>query len=72
MLRIHLSRRDNDSKLSPLAGNPRPCRADVGGGQSASGAQAQSLRYGMIVDATHIAVPSSTKNADRARDPEMY
>jgi transposase, IS5 family len=26
---------------------------------------------GTIVDATIIAAPSSTKNADRARDPEM-
>jgi len=32
----------------------------------------QSLRGGTIVDATIIAAPSSTKNADRARDPEMH
>ncbi|MDI9912838.1 IS5-like element ISXo1 family transposase [Xanthomonas oryzae pv. oryzae] len=32
----------------------------------------QSLRSGTIVDATLIAAPSSTKNADRARDPEMH
>ena len=31
----------------------------------------QSLRSGTIVDATLIAAPSSTKNADHARDPEM-
>jgi transposase, IS5 family len=35
--------------------------------------QAQGLRVasGTIVDATIIAAPSSTKNADKARDPEM-
>lgn len=32
----------------------------------------QSLRAGTIVDATIIHAPSSTKNADRARDPEMH
>ena len=32
----------------------------------------QSLRSGTIVDATLIAAPSSTKNADHARDPVMH
>lgn len=32
----------------------------------------QSLRAGTIVDATLIAAPSSTKNADKARDPQMH
>ncbi len=32
----------------------------------------QSLRSGTIVDATLIAAPSSTKNADHARDPERH
>ncbi|WP_414490259.1 IS5 family transposase [Stenotrophomonas maltophilia] len=32
----------------------------------------QSLRAGTIVDATIIHAPSSTKNADQARDPEMH
>ncbi|WP_439450104.1 IS5 family transposase [Stenotrophomonas sp. ATs4] len=32
----------------------------------------QSLRAGTIVDATIIHAPGSTKNADRARDPEMH
>ncbi|WP_108133923.1 IS5-like element IS1646 family transposase [Xanthomonas campestris] len=32
----------------------------------------QSLRSVTIVDATLIAAPSSTKNADHARDPEMH
>ena len=32
----------------------------------------QSLRAGTIVDATIIAAPSSTKNRDGERDPEMY
>ena len=32
----------------------------------------QSLRSGTIVDATLIAAPSSTKNADHARDPGMH
>lgn len=31
-----------------------------------------TLKTGTIVDATIIAAPSSTKNADRARDPEMH
>ena len=35
-------------------------------------ARGQSLRSGTIVDATLIAAPSSTKNADHARDPEMH
>jgi transposase, IS5 family len=29
------------------------------------------LKTGTVVDATLIAAPSSTKNKDRARDPEM-
>lgn len=32
----------------------------------------ESLRAGTIVDATIIAAPSSTKNADGQRDPEMH
>ncbi|MBP5059555.1 IS5 family transposase [Pseudomonas chlororaphis] len=32
----------------------------------------QSLRAGTIVDATIIQAPSSTKNADKARDPEIH
>ena len=32
----------------------------------------QSLKAGTIVDATIIAAPSSTKNKDRERDPEMH
>ena len=32
----------------------------------------QSLRAGTIVDATIIAAPSSTKNKERERDPEMH
>jgi transposase, IS5 family len=32
----------------------------------------QSLRAGTIVDATIVAAPSSTKNADGERDPEMH
>lgn len=32
----------------------------------------QSLRAGTIVDATIIAAPSSTKNADGQRDPEVH
>jgi IS5 family transposase len=30
------------------------------------------LKTGTIVDATIIGTPSSPKNADRARDPEMH
>jgi transposase, IS5 family len=30
------------------------------------------MRAGSIVDATIIAAPSSTKNAEKARDPEMH
>lgn len=32
----------------------------------------QSLRAGTIVDGTIIHAPSSTKNADKARGPEMH
>ena len=35
------------------------------------GAKGLMLRTGTVVDATLIAAPSSTKNADGARDPEM-
>src|SRR5258706_15449704 len=31
-----------------------------------------TVKTGTIVDATIIGAPSSTKNADRARDPEMH
>ena len=30
------------------------------------------MRQGTIVDATIIAAPSSTKNKEKARDPEMH
>lgn len=30
------------------------------------------MRHGTIVDATLIAAPSSTKNKDEKRDPEMH
>lgn len=32
----------------------------------------QPVKTGTIVDATIIAAPSSTKNADKQRDPEMH
>ena len=32
----------------------------------------QLLKSGTIVDATIIEAPPSTKNADKARDPEMH
>ena len=35
-------------------------------------AKGLTLKEGTIVDATIIAAPSSTKNADQARDPEMH
>ena len=36
------------------------------------GAKGLLLRTGTVVDATLIAAPSSTKNADKARDSEMH
>ena len=30
------------------------------------------LKVGIVVDATLIAAPTSTKNTDKARDPEMH
>lgn len=36
------------------------------------GSKGLTLREGTIVDATIIHAPSSTKNADKARDPEMH
>lgn len=36
------------------------------------GARGLSMRQGTIVDATIISAPSSTKNKDKARDPEMH
>ena len=35
-------------------------------------AQGIKINTGTIVDATIIGAPSSTKNADKARDPEMH
>ena len=35
-------------------------------------AKGLKVATGMIVDATIINAPSSTKNADKARDPEMH
>jgi len=43
--------------------------AEVGQVLQASGFQ---VKTGTIVDATLIGAPSSTKNADKARDPEMH
>jgi transposase, IS5 family len=35
-------------------------------------ARSSKVNTGTIVDATTIDAPSSTKNADKARDPEMH
>jgi transposase, IS5 family len=35
-------------------------------------AKGLKVATGTIVDATIISAPSSTKNADKARDPEMH
>ncbi len=43
--------------------------AEVGRVLQGSG---MTLKTGTIVDATIVAAPSSTKNADKARDPEMH
>jgi transposase, IS5 family len=43
--------------------------AKVGEVLQASGFQ---VKTGTIVDATIISAPSSTKNAEKARDPEMH
>jgi IS5 family transposase len=43
--------------------------AEVGRVLQGSG---MTLKTGTIVDATIIAAPSSTRNADRQRDPEMH
>jgi hypothetical protein len=39
--------------------------------ESTAGGEALLLKSGTIVDATIIAAPSSTKNAQEVRDPEM-
>jgi len=65
-------RRHDDHELPAPAGE-----ASVGGGhfgnhQQLPARQGLSLRQGTIVDATIIHAPSSTKNKEGKRDPEMH
>lgn len=66
------SRRHNDHEFPAPAGE-----ASVGGGHPGNHQQLLrdndlSLRQGTIVDATIIHAPSSTKNKEGKRDPEMH
>ena len=56
------------AEVSP-ASSQRFGRAAFAAGPSAAGPRAESWSTGTIVDATIIGAPSSTKNADKARDP---
>src|SRR5689334_20227805 len=47
-------------------------RGDQAGARSAEALVLKRMATGTIVDATIINAPSSTKNADKARDPEMH
>ena len=66
------ARRDHHPALSPPAGEA-PARpqllATINAGLAQQGLM---LKTGTVVDATIIAAPSSTKNQDGERDPEMH
>ena len=65
--------RDDDSELSAPAGAARAGAWFVRGDQRAPGrAGLPGCGRGTIVDASIIAAPSSTKNREGARDPEMH
>jgi trimethylamine:corrinoid methyltransferase-like protein len=52
-----------------LRGGPMPQHEEIGATLEERGLL---MRQGTIVDATIIAAPSSTKNKQKARDPEMH
>lgn len=64
-------RRNHDLALSPPAGEAaaRAAGATINAGLAQRGLV---LKTGTVVDATIIAAPSSTKNKDGKRDPEMH
>ena len=65
--------RDHGVQVPPPAGRTPVRRADAGSGQPAL-AEPGSVRIttGTIVDATIIHAPTSTKNREQKRDPEMH
>src|SRR5690242_14687344 len=58
--------------LPPSAGGARSGPRVVRRGQRHLAAKGMKVATGTIVDATIINAPSSTKNAEKARDPEMH
>src|SRR5204862_596599 len=66
------ARRDDDVPLPPSARAARSGHPDVRGRPSPSRGEGIKVAKGTIVDATIINAPSSTKNAEQARDPDMY
>ena len=65
-------RRDNDTELSPLL-EAKDLAEDILKTVNAHLAKkGLLLKKGSIVDATIIAAPSSTKNVEGERDPEMH
>ena len=66
------ARQHHAAEVSPYFEGQRPGRAAVRRRWPGSAGRGLKLGTGTIVDATIIGAPSSTKNADKARDPEMH
>jgi IS5 family transposase len=63
--------RKHHSSLPALAGETRSGGCDLCRSQCRFVGERLSMKRGTVVDATLIAAPSSTKNEDKKRDPEM-
>ena len=66
------ARRHHDAEVPPPAGAARARQAICSPSRRVCTSSGLTLKAGTIVDATIIAAPSSTKNADKQRDPEMH
>jgi IS5 family transposase len=59
-------------QIPAFAGETQAWRKALYGGQHVLRKNGVKVSTGTIVDATIISAPSSTKNADKQRDPEMH
>ena len=66
------SGREDGAELLTSAGEARTCAGELCSGHADLRRKGLLLRRGTKIDTTVSAAPSSTRNADNARDPEMH
>src|SRR6266567_2074327 len=64
--------RDHGVQVPALAGRTSTGRTDPGAGEPAPAGAGVRITTGTIVDATILQAPTSTKNREQQRDPEMH